>query len=104
MSRSYKVLLSTAGNHFFVRTVADLTTDQKEKEQTEDKIKAGEANQREDSVAVAHHFAVAVACVKKAVDQPWLTSKFGRHPAQRVGDVRKGECQHQHPEQPGAEL
>src|SRR5215469_8346123 len=111
MSRSYKLLLSTGGDHslvsmaddpFFVRTVADLTTNEKEKEQTEHKIKAGEAHQRENGIAVAHHFAVAVARVKKAVDQPRLTSQFRRHPAQSVSNVRKGKCQHQHPEQPGA--
>src|SRR5215831_3947095 len=111
MSRSYKLLLSTGGDHclvsmaddpFFLGAVADLTTNEKEKEQTEHKIKAGEAHQRENGVTVAHHFAVAVARVKKAVDQPWLTSQFGRHPAQSIGNVRKGKCQHQHPEQRGA--
>src|SRR5262245_21717187 len=102
MSRSYKRLLFAAGNQLFARTVADLTTDQKEKEQTEHKIQADEANQRENGVAVAHHFTVAVAREKKAVDQPWLTSQFGRHPAQCVSDVWKGKRQHQHPEQPGA--
>src|SRR6516164_370966 len=111
MSRSYKLLLSTAADAsfvptaddpFFVWPVADLTTKEKEKEQAEHKIKAGEAHQRKNGVAVAHHFAVAVARVKKAVDQPWLTSQFGRHPAQSVSNVRKGKCQHQHPEQPGA--
>src|SRR5260370_10861690 len=102
MSRSYKRLLSAAGKRFFVRTVGALTTDQKEKEPTENKIEPGETNQRENGVAVGHHFTVAVARVKKAVDQPWLTSQFGRHPAQCVSDVRKGKRQHQHPEQHGA--
>ena len=82
--------------------MADLTTDQVKKEQTEYKIETDEANQRENRVAVAHHFAVAVARVKKAVDEPWLATQFGRHPAQGVGDVRKGKRQHQYPEQPGA--
>src|ERR1017187_10639935 len=98
MSRSYKVLLCPTGDHFFIRTVGDLTTDQKEKKQAEHKIQAGETNHCENSVAITHHFAVAVSRVKKAVDQPWLTSQFCRHPAQCVGNVGKGECQHQHPE------
>src|SRR5882762_7804056 len=75
-----------ANNNFFVRPVADLTTDQKEKKQTENKIETDKANQREDSVAVAHDFAVSIARPKEAVDQPGLPTQFGRHPSQRVGD------------------
>src|SRR6267154_1694889 len=99
-------LVRTAGdpaaNSFFVRPVADLTTDQKEKEQTENKIETDKTNQREDSVAVTHDFAVAVARPKEAVDQPGLPAQFGRHPPQCVGDVRKGKRQHQYPQQRGA--
>src|SRR6266404_4708039 len=102
MSRSWKGHFATAGNRFLVRTTADLTTDQKEKEQAEHEVKAGEAKQREKGGAIAHHFAVAVARAKEAVDQPRLASQFGCHPAQGVGDVRKGECQHEHPEKRGA--
>src|SRR6516164_7529111 len=62
------VLLSGADDHCFVRTAADLTTLQKKKEQTEHKIDADEANQRKNCAAAAHHFAVAVARLKNAVD------------------------------------
>ena len=68
MSRSYKRLLSAVGNHFFVRAVLDLTTYKIEKQQAEHEIQAGKANQCEDGVAVAHHFALAVARAKKAID------------------------------------
>src|SRR5713101_1197068 len=68
-----------ANNNFFVRPVADLTTDQKEEEQPEKKIETDKANQGENSIAVAHDFAVAVARSKEAVDQPGLPAKFGRH-------------------------
>src|SRR5262245_21645303 len=101
MSRSYEGLLSRPDSHFFVRAVADLTTDQNEKKQAEHKIKADEAKQGENGVAVAHYLAVAVARVKEAVDQPWLASQFGSHPAQCIGNVWIGKRQHQHPQQPG---
>ena len=104
MSRSYQHLLSHARQLQLLSfgTVADLATDQAEKEQTEHKIEAGEADQREDRVAAAHYFAVAIARAKQSVDQPRLASQFGGHPTQSVGDVGKGKRQHQHPEQPGA--
>src|SRR6266852_5137969 len=102
MSRSPRWLLCTAGNRQFVGTLTDLTAEQEEKEQTEYEIETREADQREDGGAAAHHLAVAVARVKETMDQPWLTSEFGSHPAQRIGDVRIRECQHQHPEQPRA--
>src|SRR5258705_8649005 len=96
MPQSYERLLSAAGNHFF-RTVAYLPADEIEKEQTEYKIETGETNQRKNGVAITHHFAVAVSRVKETVDQPRLTSQFCCHPTQRVGDVRKGKREHQHP-------
>src|SRR5215470_10484396 len=107
MRRSWSHLLSAAGKHFshhhcFFGTAADLTTGQIEKEQPEHKIKTGETDQREDSVAVAYYLTVALVGVKKAVHQPWLPSEFGCHPAQRVGDIRERKCQHQHPMQPGS--
>src|SRR6266478_7234532 len=76
-----------ANDNFFVRPVADLTTDQKEKEQTENKIETTKPNKREDNVAVTHDFAVSIARPKEAVDQPGLPAQFGRHPSQCVGDV-----------------
>src|ERR1700739_1700427 len=89
-------------NQFVFRTVPDLTSNQIEKEQTQHKVKADEAYQRENSVPAIHDFAVAVAGVKEPVDQPRLTTEFSCHPAHDVADVRKRKRQHQHPEQPGA--
>src|SRR6516164_190853 len=62
------MFLSTAENHCFVRTAADLTTLEKKKKQTEHNVQADEANQRKDCVAAAHYLAVAVARLKNAVD------------------------------------
>src|SRR6516164_7814662 len=85
----------SARDQHFVRPAVELTTDQEEKEQTEHEIETDKADQREDRVAVAHHLAVAVARVEQAVDEPRLASELGRHPSERVSDVRKGERQHQ---------
>src|ERR1700751_2405742 len=89
-------------NQFFFRTVPALASDQIEKEQTQHKVKADEAYQRENSVPAIHYFAVAVTGVKKPIDQPRLTTEFSCHPAYCVGDVRKRKRQHQRPEQPAA--
>ena len=78
-----------AGESFVVGTVADLTAGEIEKKQAEHKVQSREADQRENRVAIAHDFAVPVARVKKAIDQPWLSAQFGRYPAQRVSDVGK---------------
>ena len=85
-----------------IGSMTDLASDQNQKQQTEHKIKADEADQREHHVTAADDFAVAVARAKKAVDQPGLASQFRGHPTQRVGDVGEWEGEHQHPEQSGA--
>src|SRR5215510_3444668 len=82
----------------------EFPTSQIQEEQTEHKIESGETNQRENRVAIAHHFAVAVTGVKEAVDQPWLASQFRSHPPQDVRDVREGKCEHQNPKQPAGGL
>src|ERR1700756_1704733 len=89
-------------NQFVFRTVPDLTSNQIEKDQTQHKVKADEAYQRENSVPASHYFAVAVAGVKKPVNQPRLTTEFSCHPAHCVGNVRKGKGQQKRPQQPAA--
>ena len=82
-----------------IGAMRNFTPDEEEEEQAEDKIKADPADEREDDVAVGHHFAVAVARVENAVNDPRLAAELGGHPAERVGDVGKRKRQHQHPEQ-----
>src|SRR5438552_2690612 len=100
MSRSYRRLLSMPGQYGVTGSVTDLATYQKQKQHTEHKVKADKADQREQRIAAANYFAVAIGCAKKTIDQPGLASQLRRHPPQRVGDVGKWECKHQHPEQP----
>src|SRR5271170_3781265 len=102
MPRSYGRLLSVYGRYGVTGSVTDLATDQKQKQQTEHRIEADEADQREHRVADANDFAIAVGCTKETVDQPGLASQLRRHPPQRVGEVRKWKREHQHPEQAGA--
>src|SRR6266478_3884013 len=80
-------------------TFCDFATGQSEKEQTENEIKSGESDQREDRVAVANYFAVTIPRVKESVNQPRLATQLGRHPAKSIGDVGVGEREHQNPEQ-----
>ena len=53
------------GRYGVTGSVTDLATDQNQKQQTEHKIKADEADQREHRVAAADDFAVAVAVRKR---------------------------------------
>src|SRR5262249_50876331 len=102
MSRSWRRLLSLFGWQGVTGSVTDLATDQSQKQQTEHKIEAGEADQGEHRVAATDYSAITVRRAKETVDQPGLASQLRRHPSQSVGDVGKGEREHQHPEQPAA--
>src|SRR6478672_1544238 len=82
-------LFAFDGNHCLIRTAADFTTGEVEKQQPEHKIKTSEADQRKNDIAVVYDFAVALVGMKKTIDQPRLASQFGSHPPQCVGDVRK---------------
>src|SRR4029079_4036027 len=93
-----------SGHSGVTGSVTELATDQSQKQHAEHKVKADKADQREQRIAVANYFAVAIGCAQKTIDQPGLASQLCRHPAQRVGDVWKWECKHQHPEQPCAGL
>src|SRR5262249_33496367 len=81
-------------------TVGNFASSQIQEEQAEHEIKPHKANQGENRVAVAYHFAVAIAGVKQTIDEPWLTSQFRGHPAQNVGDVGVGKGQQQNPQHP----
>ena len=63
-----------------------------------------EAEGGEDGVSGVHQRAACRRGAQQAVDEPGLAAELGGHPAGGVGDVREGEGQHQHPEQPAATL
>src|ERR1700733_6505608 len=83
-----------------VRAPSNLATGQIEEQEIENKGEADKTNQCKRRVTVTDHLAVAFARAKNVVDQPRLTAKFCRHPAQSIGNVGKWECQQNYPEQP----
>src|SRR6185295_9518658 len=82
-----------------VGTLADPADHEEEEEGAQRRVKAHEAEQREHRVAGGDVGRRAVAGEQKSVDEPGLAAELRGHPARRVGDVREGEQEHQHPEQ-----
>src|SRR4249919_325476 len=80
-------------------TVQDLASDEIEVEESEDEVEPRHPDQREQHVAGADHVAITVQRAKQSVDEPRLASQFRHHPPGRIGDERKREGQHQHPEE-----
>ena len=56
---------------------------QVQEEQAKYEIEADKADQCKYDVAIADDLAKTLARLKDAIDKPWLTSQFGRHPARR---------------------
>src|SRR5262249_32824001 len=94
--RSYQRLLF--GRDALAGPKTYLATHQSDKQQAKHEVQADESDERKHRIAAADDLAMAVRCAEETINQPRLASQFGRHPAQRVREVRKWKRKYEHPQ------
>src|SRR5262245_11644367 len=82
------------------RSMIDLAMDEEQKEDRQKSIESHEAKQSKQSVCSRDSMRISSAGTNQYIYKPRLTTYFRSQPSSGVGDVRKRQAQHDHPEQP----
>src|SRR5438477_402370 len=81
----------------FYRALRDDVMNEKEKQNSQNRVQAHEAEECKQAVARMNVFGITVGSPHEAIDQPRLPAELGGHPARCVGDMRQWKAQQENP-------
>src|SRR5216683_3480268 len=92
--------MSGTGFNYGARTLLNRGVDEHDPENREHRIQAKETQQSEQARGGVDVFRVTLRRAEQSVDEPWLATDLGSHPAGSICNIRQRETDQDRPKHP----